>query len=279
MNKLKDHCKKDGYKYFLTYADNNAIGYFKKQGFHKNIKMPKEQYKEYIKDYDGGTLMEAEIDDKIEYSNLSEILKQQRDCIVKYNKKFLNIKRKYTYQQFEEELKKKNINLNFDNINDNTINSNNNNNIINNNDKTNDIEISRELFDCLPGVKEAGWTYEEYIKQCEKEKEGENENFLNQCMNIINLLKSQEKSREFREPVDEKQAPLYYEKITEPMDLKTLEKGVESGKYKNKIMFEKDLKKIFDNARTYNGHNTHYYKDADYLETFIDPFLKKLKDN
>ena len=261
MNKLKDHCKKDGYKYFLTYADNNAIGYFKKQGFHKNIKMPKEQYKEYIKDYDGGTLMEAEIDDKIEYSNLSEILKQQRDCIVKYNKKFLNIKRKYTYQQFEEELKKKNINL------------------INNNDKTNDIEISRELFDCLPGVKEAGWTYEEYIKQCEKEKEGENENFLKQCMNIINLLKSQEKSREFREPVDEKQAPLYYEKITEPMDLKTLEKGVDSGKYKNKIMFEKDLKKIFDNARTYNGHNTHYYKDADYLETFIDPFLKKLKDN
>ena len=128
-------------------------------------------------------------------------------------------------------------------------------------------------------MKEAGWTYEEYIKQCEKEKEGENENFLKQCMNIINLLKSQEKSREFREPVDEKQAPLYYEKITEPMDLKTLEKGVESGKYKNKIMFEKDLKKIFDNARTYNGHNTHYYKDADYLETFIDPFLKKLKDN
>ena len=42
MNKLKDHCKKGGFKYFLTYADNNAIGYFKKQGFHKNIKMPKE---------------------------------------------------------------------------------------------------------------------------------------------------------------------------------------------------------------------------------------------
>ena len=37
MNKLKDHCKKDGYKYFLTYADNNAIGYFKKQGFHQRV--------------------------------------------------------------------------------------------------------------------------------------------------------------------------------------------------------------------------------------------------
>ena len=31
MNKLKDHCKDQGLQYFLTYADNNAIGYFKKQ--------------------------------------------------------------------------------------------------------------------------------------------------------------------------------------------------------------------------------------------------------
>ena len=268
MNKLKDHCKKDGYKYFLTYADNNAIGYFKKQGFHKNIKMPKEQYKEYIKDYDGGTLMEAEIEKKIDYSNLSEILKQQKDCIVKYNKKFLNVKRKYTYKEFEDELKKRNINLNI-----------NNNTIINNNEKNNDMEISKELFDCLPGVKEAGWTYEEYIRQCEKEKQGENENFLKQCMNIINKLKSHEKSKEFKEPVDEKQAPGYYQKITEPMDLRTLEKGVESGKYKNKIIFEKDLRKIFSNARIYNAKNTHYYQDADFLERYIEDDLKKLKDS
>ena len=112
MNKLKDHCKKDGYKYFLTYADNNAIGYFKKQGFHKNLKMPIEQWKDYIKDYDGGTLMEAEIDPKIDYSNLSEILKQQKKCIEKYSKKFLNIKRKYTFSEFESELKKSGIDLN-----------------------------------------------------------------------------------------------------------------------------------------------------------------------
>jgi len=270
MNKLKDHCKKDGYKYFLTYADNNAIGYFKKQGFHKNIKMPREQFREYIKDYDGGTLMEAEIDSKIDYSNLSEILKQQKDCIVKYNQKFLNIKRKYTYRQFEEELKKRAININS------IIN---NNNIIDlDNELIDDNEISEELFNCLPGVKEAGWTYKEYKIQCEKEKQGENANFLTQCRNIIYKLKSHEKSREFKEPVDEKQAPMYYQKITEPMDLQTLEKGLESGKYKNKISFEKDLRKIFENARAYNGANTHYYKDANFLEDYIEPDLKKLKD-
>ena len=73
MNKLKDHCKND-YDYFLTYADNNAIGYFKKQGFNKALKMPKEQWKDYIKEYDGGTLMEASLNSKINYSDLSNII-------------------------------------------------------------------------------------------------------------------------------------------------------------------------------------------------------------
>lgn len=33
MNKLKAYLQKKNKKYLLTYADNNAIGYFKKQGF------------------------------------------------------------------------------------------------------------------------------------------------------------------------------------------------------------------------------------------------------
>ena len=288
MNKLKDHCKKDGYKYFLTYADNNAIGYFKKQGFHKNIKMPKEKYKEYIKDYDGGTLMEAEIDDKINYSDISDTLKKQKDWIVKNSQKFLNFKRKYTYQEFEDELKKKEIVINYiikkdNNINLNNEKNNNSNNFLDNNIDNNnnnyDIEITKEIFECIPGVKEAGWSYEEYKQQCENEIEGENNNFLSQCRNIINKLKNHEKSREFREPVDEKHAPGYYEKINEPMDLSTLEKELENGKYKDKITFENDLRKIFNNARTYNGANTHYYKDATFLENFIEDDLKKLKDS
>jgi histone acetyltransferase len=45
MNKLKDHCKNSNVQYFLTFADN-AIGYFKKQGFSTNIKMPYEKWKE-----------------------------------------------------------------------------------------------------------------------------------------------------------------------------------------------------------------------------------------
>ena len=265
MNKLKDHCKKDGYKYFLTYADNNAIGYFKKQGFHKNLKMPLEQWKDYIKDYDGGTLMEAEIDPKIDYSNLSEILKEQKKCIEKYSKKFLNIKRKYSYSEFEEELHKKGMDLNELRRK------------IKENDET--VVISEELFNLIPGMKESGWTYKDYKIQCENEKLGDNVNFLTQCRNIVAKLKSHANAWPFKEPVNAQLVQDYYQKIKEPMDLLTLEKGVESGKYKVKNIFEKDVRLIFSNARSYNKPGTIYYKFANTLENYIDEDLKKLKDS
>lgn len=54
MNQLKEHVKKEGIHYFLTYADNYAIGYFKKQGFTKIISQPRDRWVGFIKDYDGG---------------------------------------------------------------------------------------------------------------------------------------------------------------------------------------------------------------------------------
>ena len=59
MNHLKEASKLDGITHFLTYADNYAIGYFKKQGFTKTVGLPPERWVGYIKDYDGGTLMEC----------------------------------------------------------------------------------------------------------------------------------------------------------------------------------------------------------------------------
>ena len=93
MNHLKQHVKKQGIEYFVTYADNYAIGYFKKQarlrqlamptgfrvtrdcvsseqGFSKTITMAKERWYGYIKDYDGGTLMECYIHPAINFLNV-----------------------------------------------------------------------------------------------------------------------------------------------------------------------------------------------------------------
>jgi ribosomal protein S18 acetylase RimI-like enzyme len=50
MNLLKKTGAETGVEYFITYADNYAIGYFKKQGFSKSIAMPKGRYFGLIKD-------------------------------------------------------------------------------------------------------------------------------------------------------------------------------------------------------------------------------------
>lgn len=57
MNHLKDYHIRNGVFHFLTFADEFAIGYFKKQGFSKDIKLAKAIYQGYIKDYEGATLM------------------------------------------------------------------------------------------------------------------------------------------------------------------------------------------------------------------------------
>lgn len=82
MNKYKDKMQAENIEFLLTYADNYAIGYFKKQGFSKEHKMPAERWKGFIKDYDGGTFMECLIHASIDYCNISNIIKEQKMFII-----------------------------------------------------------------------------------------------------------------------------------------------------------------------------------------------------
>lgn len=62
MNHLKDfHVRILKIFHFLTYADEFALGYFKKQGFTPDITLPRTRYHGYIKDYEGATLMECDM--------------------------------------------------------------------------------------------------------------------------------------------------------------------------------------------------------------------------
>ncbi|KAM0681675.1 histone acetyltransferase [Glugoides intestinalis] len=65
--------------YLLTYADNSAIGFFKKQGF---TKYPRSiSWLGYIKDYDGGTLMECKLHKDINYLHKKRLLEKARKLI------------------------------------------------------------------------------------------------------------------------------------------------------------------------------------------------------
>lgn len=51
-----------GVEYLLTYADNTAIDFFKKQGFTRDISLSRNKWMGYIKDYTKATLMEFHIE-------------------------------------------------------------------------------------------------------------------------------------------------------------------------------------------------------------------------
>ncbi|POV98518.1 hypothetical protein PSTT_14370, partial [Puccinia striiformis] len=82
MNHLKDHVKQSTTcMHFLTYADNYAIGYFKKQGFSKDVILDKSVWMGYIKDYEGATVMHCAMLPRIKYLEASIILEKQKQAI------------------------------------------------------------------------------------------------------------------------------------------------------------------------------------------------------
>ncbi|ETO31342.1 histone acetyltransferase Gcn5, partial [Reticulomyxa filosa] len=78
MNHLKEILKEYKINHILTFADNSAVGYFNKQGFNKNVTLPKVVWHKYIKTYNSAILMECQIMDEINYCFLKEQLLRQR---------------------------------------------------------------------------------------------------------------------------------------------------------------------------------------------------------
>lgn len=84
MDHYKMHIRKTypRMNHFLTYADNYAVGYFEKQGFSKEITLDRSVWAGYIKDYEGGTIMQCTMLDKVDYLDKANILAQQQDAIM-----------------------------------------------------------------------------------------------------------------------------------------------------------------------------------------------------
>ncbi|XP_011042437.1 PREDICTED: histone acetyltransferase GCN5-like isoform X2 [Populus euphratica] len=245
MNHLKQHARDvDGLTHFLTYADNNAVGYFIKQGFTKEIYLEKDRWQGYIKDYDGGILMECKIDQKLPYTDLSTMIRRQRQAIDEKIRELSNCHIIYPgidFQKKEAGIPKKII-------------------------KVEDI----------PGLREAGWTPDQWGHSRFRTLNSASDSATNQkylTAFMRSLLKSMHDHVDawpFKEPVDARDVPDYYDIIKDPMDLKTMSKRVESEQYYVTLeMFIADVKRMCANARTYNSPDTIYYKCATRLEAYF----------
>ncbi|KAJ1687066.1 hypothetical protein LUZ63_018456 [Rhynchospora breviuscula] len=242
MNHLKQHARDiDGLTHFLTYADNNAVGYFVKQGFTKEIALDKNRWQGYIKDYDGGILMECKINLKLPYTDLATMIRRQRQAIDEKIRELSNCHIVYEgidFQKKEAGIPKKML-------------------------KVEDIS----------SLKEAGWTPDQWGHSKYKAPNAmvdsvQYRQHLNNFMrSLLKTMNEHPDAWPFKEPVDAREVPDYYDIIKDPMDLKTMLKRVESEVYYVTFeMFVADAKRMFHNARTYNAPETIYYKCATRLE-------------
>ncbi|OAY61605.1 hypothetical protein MANES_01G202300v8 [Manihot esculenta] len=246
MNHLKQYARDiDGLTHFLTYADNNAVGYFIKQGFTKEIYLEKDRWQGYIKDYDGGILMECKIDPKLPYTDLSTMIHRQRQAIDEKIRELSNCHIVYTGIDFQKK----------------------------------EAGIPKKILkvEDIPGLREAGWTPDQWGHSRFNAFNTSTDSATNQrhwTAFMRSLLKSMHDHVDawpFKEPVDARDVPDYYDIIKDPMDLKTMSKRVESEQYYVTFdMFVADVKRMFANARTYNSPDTIYYKCATRLEAHFE---------
>lgn len=84
MDHFKAHIRKafPDMMHFLTYADNYAVGYFEKQGFSKEISLDRSVWAGYIKDYEGGTIMQCTMLPKINYLDKPNTFKLQQQAVL-----------------------------------------------------------------------------------------------------------------------------------------------------------------------------------------------------
>ena len=220
MNLLKKLASETGIEYFITYADNYAIGYFKKQGFSKSIAMPKGRYTGLIKEYDGGTPMECYVHPSIDYTRIPAMLEAQRQFILS------RVRLTCTSDTVYEALPEGCASL----------------------DSGGGVSqranptAARAMT--IPGITEAGWTMNDLRQATGQGKELDRQKtaLKTDLLAMVRKIEEQQFAWPFREPVDTKEVPDYLDVIKEPIDLSTIEKRIRMDNYyRNKETFFADL--------------------------------------
>ncbi|RDL42394.1 Uncharacterized protein BP5553_02373 [Venustampulla echinocandica] len=239
MSHLKDYVKATSdVMHFLTYADNYAIGYFKKQGFTKEITLEKSKWMGYIKDYEGGTIMQCTMLPRVRYLEMGRMLLKQKEAVHAKIRAFSK-----SHQVHQPPKQWKNGPCKIDPM-------------------------------SIEAIRASGWSpdMDELARQ---PRHGPN---YNQLLHLLNDMQNHASSWPFLNPVSRDDVADYYDVIKEPMDLSTMEVKLEADNYATPEDFIKDAKLIFDNCRKYNNETTPYAKSANKLEKYMWQQIKAIPE-
>lgn len=234
MNHLKDYHVQRGVYHFLTYADEFAIGYFRKQGFSMDISLPSNVYHGYIKEYEGATLMGCELHPRVVYTQLSAMIRKQRTVV----QKMADLAAADAEERQNKVYK----------LDDRAFNA---------------SGTTIDPHD-IPGVRETGRSGRQSRQTYDIVQ------LHNTLKTVLTRLKAHPASWPFRKPVDSEEVPEYYGYIAYPIDLKTIGDRVKKGNYYcHPKLFKADIHRMFSNCRRFNDEATEYYKAAVDLEAFF----------
>lgn len=228
--------------HFLTYADNYAIGYFKKQGFTKEITLLKQKWMGYIKDYEGGTIMQCSMLPRIRYLESGRMLLKQKECV---HAKIRAVSKSYNVYPPPA--------------------------VWSSLPRNNSTTLPRLDPLSIPAIKESGWS-PDMDELARAPRHGPNYSGL---LHLLNDMQNDSNAWPFLTPVNKDDVADYYDVITEPMDLGTMEEKHEKDQYPGPEDFVRDAMLIFNNCRKYNNEATPYAKAANRLQKFM---WKKIKE-
>ncbi|GMH37399.1 hypothetical protein BSKO_05272 [Bryopsis sp. KO-2023] len=245
MNHTKEYAQtQDNISHFLTYADNNAVGYFLKQGFTKEITLHRDVWSGYIKDYDGGTLMEFVFHSGLAYTNLPRMIRRQRAVLDR------NIREKS-----KSHVEHPGLSLL---------------------GKRKAIAIEE-----IPGVRDAGWkptppNKNQKLRVKDQWVPASKANMHNFMQEVLTEVGNHADAWPFKEPVDPNDVPDYYDLVKNPVDLSLMQSRLDSRQYYLTLdILKADFQKMFNNCRYYNATDTIYYKLANRLEGFVEEYFRK----
>ncbi|KZS93946.1 hypothetical protein SISNIDRAFT_410249 [Sistotremastrum niveocremeum HHB9708] len=242
MNHFKAHIKKTypGMLHFLTYADNYAVGYFKKQGFTKEITLDRSVWAGYIKDYEGGTIMQCTMLRKVDYLQTKEILTAQREAIL--SKIRQKSRARTVYEPLPQFL------------------------------EAPPGEAMRIDPQDVPGLRETGWTFD----MAQAAPPSVINPHHSKMQQLLTDLQNHPQAWAFLTPVNGEDVVDYYDVIKKPMDFQTMEHKLSHNMYSSIEAFVADAELVFDNCLLYNPEGSVYAKNAIKLKKYLQDQLAEL---
>lgn len=260
MNYLKDYHLANDVLFFLTYADEFATGYFNKQGFSTHIRMHRERYHGYVKEYEGATMMECWLNPLITYSDMSAQLRFQKlmlTKIIEQRQSGMQVKAK-RFSGFTTD--------------DGSSSS-----------SSSSSSASSSSSSSKPVVRIVPVEHiQKMMTSLNVKYDLSSVDFVDHAdelrpvlKTILSKVKAHKSAVHFLKAVDRKKVPHYYEEIKYPMDLSMMTERMKRKYYVSLHLFHSDMRRIFVNCRAFNTEETDFFKAANSLEKY---YIGKLFD-